>query len=115
VLFPARICVPYFDEIFLQDSPFNPTGLYYQRSPIFFANRVRTPTLNIAGGHDLACPPSQAQEFHQALLENGTRSELVIYPEEGHGVRKMPAALDVTTRIVGWFEEHMPAAESTSG
>jgi dipeptidyl aminopeptidase/acylaminoacyl peptidase len=109
VLFPARICVPYFDEIFLQDSPSNPTGLYYQRSPIFFANRVRTPTLNIAGGHDLACPPSQAQEFHQALLENGTRSELVIYPEEGHGVRKMPAALDLTTRIVGWFQEHMPA------
>jgi dipeptidyl aminopeptidase/acylaminoacyl peptidase len=106
--------LPYFDEIFLQDSPFNPSGLYYQRSPVYFANRVRTPTLNVAGGHDLACPPSQAQEFHQALLENGVRSELVIYPEEGHGVRKMPAALDLTTRIVGWFEEHMPPALTRS-
>ncbi len=101
--------IPYFDEIFLQDSPFNPDGLYYQRSPISFANRVRTPTLNVAGGRDLACPPGQAQEFHQALLENGTPSELVIYPEEGHGVRTMPAGLDLTVRVIDWFNQHMPA------
>lgn len=101
--------IPYFDEIFLQDSPTNPTGLYFQRSPVMFAGNVRTPTLNIAGARDRCTPPTQAQEFHNALLEHGVESELVIYPEEGHGVRTMPASIDLATRVIGWFERHMPA------
>jgi dipeptidyl aminopeptidase/acylaminoacyl peptidase len=48
-------------------------------------------------------------EFHQALLENGMESELVIYPEEGHGVRQLPAQMDFCTRMVDWFERYMPA------
>ena len=32
-------------------------------------------------------------QFHNALLENKVRSVLIVYPEEGHGVRKSPAAI----------------------
>ena len=32
---------------------------------------------------------------------------LVTYPQEGHGVRSFPAALDFCARLVAWFEEHM--------
>lgn len=46
-------------------------------------------------------------QFHNALLENGVKSVLVTYPEEGHGVRKFPAAIDYATRLVGWFDEHL--------
>lgn len=35
----------------------------------------------------------------------GVESVLVTYPEEGHGVRKMPASMDHAARVVGWFEE----------
>jgi dipeptidyl aminopeptidase/acylaminoacyl peptidase len=51
-------------------------------------------------------------QFHNALLENGVKSVLVTYPQEGHGVRKWPAMVDYAARMVGWFEEHMPAKRS---
>lgn len=97
-----------FDRLFLQDDPSNPAGRYFERSPVMFARQVKTPTLHTAGARDRCTPPTQAIEFHQALLENGVESVLLLYPEEGHGVRQMPAGIDVCARITDWFERHMP-------
>lgn len=96
-----------FDRIFLQDSPTNPEGAYFHRSPVMFAGQTRTPTLNIAGALDLCTPPTQAEEFHKALLEAGVESNLVIYPQEGHGIAKSPAVIDYSARILGWLGKHM--------
>jgi dipeptidyl aminopeptidase/acylaminoacyl peptidase len=101
--------IPYFCEIFLDDNIDNPTGKYFTRSPIHFADRVKTPTLNICGALDKNTPAVQAVEFHHALLLNGVESVLVTYPEEGHGVRRMPATFDYMARVVDWFKTHMPA------
>jgi dipeptidyl aminopeptidase/acylaminoacyl peptidase len=101
--------IGHFDRIFLADPPNRPDGEYFRRSPVMFADRVRTPVLQTAGANDRCTPPGQAVEFHQALLEHGVESELVLYPEEGHGVRTFPAEIDLVTRMVGWFERHMPA------
>jgi dipeptidyl aminopeptidase/acylaminoacyl peptidase len=79
-----------------------------------FVKEVRTPTLHVAGGKDRCTPPTQAVELHNALLEQGVESTLVIYPEEGHGVRNLPAAIDYATRVIGWFEHHMPARAESS-
>jgi dipeptidyl aminopeptidase/acylaminoacyl peptidase len=73
------------------------------------ADRVRTPTLLTAGLNDRCTPPGQAMEFYRALRANGVDSALVLYPVEGHGVRKFPAAIDVATRMVAWFEQHCRA------
>ena len=76
------------------------------------AHKVKTPTLNICGALDRCTPPEEAVQFHNALLENGVKSVLVTYPEEGHGVRKFPAAIDYAARVVAWFEQHMSAKDS---
>ena len=70
---------------------------------------LRTPTLLTAGNHDRATPPGQAVEMFRALRARGVASDVVVYPDEGHGVRNFPAALDLTTRTLGWFERFMPA------
>jgi dipeptidyl aminopeptidase/acylaminoacyl peptidase len=49
-------------------------------------------------------------QFHNALRSHGVPSVLVTYPEEGHGVRSFPAAVDYAARIVDWFEMHIPAS-----
>jgi len=56
-------------------------------------------------------PPEEAVQFHNALIENGVKSVLIRYPEEGHGIRKLPAVLDFAARVVSWFDEHMPPDE----
>jgi dipeptidyl aminopeptidase/acylaminoacyl peptidase len=100
--------IPAFDELFLNDSYKNAAGLYWKRSPVMYANKVCTPTLNICGALDRCTPPSQAMEFHHSLLENETISVLLTYPEEGHGIRKYPAVFDYAARVVSWFEKYMP-------
>ncbi|MEU0486065.1 S9 family peptidase [Streptosporangium sp. NPDC006013] len=101
--------IPYFDVLFLNGNPEVPGDKFHSRSPVTHAGKVRTPCLNIAGALDRCTPPTQAQEFHQALLEHGVESQLVIYPQEGHGVRRFPALIDFCTRVVDWFQQHMPA------
>ena len=95
---------------FLDGEPRPSGGQYYERSPVLFASADRTPTLLTAGLLDRATPPDQAIEFHNALVEQGVASDVVVYPGEGHGVHTFPAVIDCTTRIVAWFERHMPRA-----
>lgn len=102
--------IPHFMTLFLQDHYSNAGGKYYDRSPILHAHKVKTPTLNICGALDRCTPPEEAQQFHSALQEHGIESVLVTYPEEGHGMRKLPAAADFAARVVSWFEQHMPAS-----
>lgn len=95
---------------FLGANPELPATMAHTRSPVLQASKVRTPCLNIAGALDNCTPPGQAQEFHQALVAHGVPSVLVIYPEEGHGVRAFPAQIDFLARALEWFERHMPAS-----
>jgi dipeptidyl aminopeptidase/acylaminoacyl peptidase len=92
-----------------RDSYTTPGRQYFRRSPVMHAQKVKTPTLNICGALDRCTPPEEAAQFHNALLQNGVKSVLVTYPEEGHGIRNLPAALDCTARLVAWFETYMPA------
>jgi dipeptidyl aminopeptidase/acylaminoacyl peptidase len=98
-----------WDAWFLGGEPQDGTAQYQERSPVFLADRVRTPTLLTAGTEDRCTPPGQAIEFYRALRANGVPSEVVIYPGEGHGVRKLPAFLDLVTRSTAWFERFISA------
>jgi dipeptidyl aminopeptidase/acylaminoacyl peptidase len=105
--------ISHFDRHFLGADPTEPAGLFHQRSPVLHAHRVRTPFLLVAGGLDRCTPPTQAQEFHQALAEHGVLSRLAVYPQEGHGVRSFPAVIDFTARVLEWFTRHMPSQETS--
>jgi dipeptidyl aminopeptidase/acylaminoacyl peptidase len=98
-----------WDSWFLGGQPEDGAEHYRERSPVFFADRVTTPTLLTAGTEDRCTPPGQAIEFYRALRANGVPAEVSIYPGEGHGVRKFPAYLDLVTRTTAWFERFMPA------
>ncbi len=99
--------IPDFDAQFLGVGGPGPGGPYFERSPVFFANRSRTPTLLTAGQLDRCTPPGQAVEFHEALLAAGVETELALYPEEGHGVRDSLALADFAARACSWFERWM--------
>ncbi|XVV15442.1 prolyl oligopeptidase family serine peptidase [Actinoplanes sp. CA-131856] len=60
-----------------------------------------------AGAKDLATPPSQAVLLYRALARTGVPTQMVIYPEEGHGVHHPDASVDQLARILGWFETYL--------
>lgn len=98
--------IPSFDEGFLGGRVTVPGGRHFERSPIFRAEQVRTPTLILSGALDKNTPPTQALEFHQALLEVGATSILCTYPEAGHSLRSYPAYLDSAARVMIWAEHY---------
>jgi dipeptidyl aminopeptidase/acylaminoacyl peptidase len=96
-----------FDRRFLDGEPFDPASQYAERSPLRYVDRIRTPMLLTAGLNDLATPPSQAQVLYTALHERGIDTELVLYPEEGHGVRQPLTLADQCARMVAWFDRYL--------
>ena len=76
-------------------------GHYRDRSPVFrrrSASYADAPHGRRAGpSHPLSS--GQAVEFHRVLKERGVPTEVVRYPLEGHGVRDLPAAIDLATRV----------------
>jgi dipeptidyl aminopeptidase/acylaminoacyl peptidase len=104
--------IPVFDEIFMGESPRTRDGKHFHRSPVVFAHRVTTPVLQLAGQLDKNTPPTQALEFHRALMEQGVETVCVTYPNAGHGIRNSPEAIDHATRKVAWFLLHMPPGGS---
>lgn len=103
--------IPQFQSLFLQDHYTNLAGKYYSRSPILQAHLSKTPTLLIGGDLDRCTPAEEAVQFQNALLENGVDAVVVRYPEEGHGVHAIPAAIDFSARSVMWLEQYLTGIE----
>lgn len=102
--------IPEFDEIMLDASPWTEAGPYFERSPAFFKQLKRVPTLVMAGGIDRSTPPSQAEECYFAAVRSGSPAKLVIYPNAGHSMRSYPEYLDSAARILWWLDNHVHRA-----
>ena len=63
-------------------------NLYRERSPIFFADRIRVPLAVFQGDEDRVVPPRQTNELVKILQRQGIPHVYHLYPGEGHGFRK---------------------------
>ena len=94
--------IPYFGAT-VYDDP----AVYAKMSAIDFIKRVKTPTLVVVGSGDGECPPPQSFEFWHALKTLGVKTELVVYPDEGHRFHKPEDQRDVLLRTIRWFNENL--------
>lgn len=99
--------IPGFDRCCFTGDPLAADSDHRQRSPLYLADRISTPMLLMAGANDLATPPDQAAILHRALTERGKASTLVVYPEEGHGVRTREALVDQCARMLEFFDTYL--------
>jgi dipeptidyl aminopeptidase/acylaminoacyl peptidase len=96
--------VPFFGKTVYDDA-----GIYAKSSAIEYIKNVKTPTLVVVGDRDGECPAPQSFEFWHALRAEGVKTQLVVYPNEGHGFRDPAHRRDVLERALYWFETEMPA------
>jgi dipeptidyl aminopeptidase/acylaminoacyl peptidase len=96
-----------FDELFLQADPTAPAGPHISRSPLTAAARMAKPTLLIHGALDRCTPVTQSRQYHNALVEAGVETEMVVYPREGHGWREVEHQVDLWRRTGDWFDRHL--------
>jgi dipeptidyl aminopeptidase/acylaminoacyl peptidase len=90
----------------LGGTPWEQPERYRKHSPITYADKVKTPTLILHARNDRRCPLPMGKAFHQALLANNVPTQLVIYPDEGHGIRSPRHREDVYRRVLDWFAKH---------
>lgn len=80
-----------FEERYL-DSLVGPlpeaSGLYRERSPVFFADRIRDPIAIFQGDEDRVVPKNQSDSIVEVLRRRGVPHEYHVYQGEGHGWRK---------------------------
>ena len=98
-----------WDRLYMADDPFDPSGEYPKRSPVYHAHNCKTPTLILHGEDDLCTPLPQAKEFYNALVEAGCDTELVVYPREGHGWLEREHQIDSWNRIRDWLAKYVAA------
>ncbi len=95
--------IPFFGA-----SVYDDPAVYAKMSAINYIKNVATPVLEVVGERDGECPAPQSFEFWHALRDLGKTTELVVYPDEGHGFVNPEHRRDVLERALGWFEEYMP-------
>jgi dipeptidyl aminopeptidase/acylaminoacyl peptidase len=97
---------PYFGA-----SVYDDPAVYAKSSAITYIKQARTPTLVVVGDRDGECPAPQSYEFWHALKDQHVPTQLVVYPNEGHGFTNPAHRRDVMERALEWFEQYMPPGE----
>ena len=96
--------IPFFGA-----SVYDDPAIYAKSSAISFIKNAKTSTLVVVGDRDGECPAPQSFEFWHALRAEGVKTQLVVYPDEGHHFVDREHQRDVLRRALEWFETNMPA------
>jgi dipeptidyl aminopeptidase/acylaminoacyl peptidase len=83
---------------------------FIENSPVFMADRVKTPLLMLHNDQDDAVPWYQGIEYFLALRRLGKEVYLFNYNGEPHGLRKRANQRDFTVRMQQFFDHHLKGA-----
>ena len=95
--------IPFFGA-----SVYDDPAVYAKSSAINYIKNAKTPTLIVVGDRDGECPAPQSFELWHGLRAMHVPTELVVYPDEGHGFHKPADRINVLERALNWFNQYMP-------
>jgi dipeptidyl aminopeptidase/acylaminoacyl peptidase len=87
--------------------PKTQTDLLKRLSPIHKLDRVRAAMLVMHGANDTNVPLVEAQQVVDTLKKNGRDVEFLLFPDEGHGWRKIPNRVKSTMTLADFFRRHL--------
>jgi dipeptidyl aminopeptidase/acylaminoacyl peptidase len=75
--------------------------------PFFHADRIKTPTLFMSGLKDFNVPTAGSEQMYQALKSQGLPAELILYPNQFHGITKPSYQVDRLQRYIEWYNKYL--------
>ncbi|HVT05155.1 MAG TPA: S9 family peptidase [Thermoanaerobaculia bacterium] len=75
--------------------------------PFLHADRIKTPTLFLAGEKDFNVPLLNSEQMYQALRSLGVPTQLVIYPGQYHGITTPSYIKDRYERYLAWYAKYV--------
>jgi len=82
--------------------------------PFLHADRIKTPTLFLGGERDFNVPIQGGQQMYQALRSLGVDTQLIIYPNEFHGIQRPSYQRDRYERYLAWYDKYIKKPISPS-
>lgn len=76
-------------------------------SPLTRIDQVRAPLFIIHGANDPRVPLSEAEQIHAALTGRGQECELMVYPDEGHGLARRASRADAVPKALAFLARHL--------
>lgn len=81
--------------------------LLRSRSPLFSAHRIRAPLLIFQGRNDPRVKLRESDQIVAAIRQRGGRVGYIVYPDEGHGIRRPENRLDFAGRTEAFLRRHL--------
>jgi dipeptidyl aminopeptidase/acylaminoacyl peptidase len=82
--------------------------------PFLHAYRIKTPTLFLGGERDFNVPVQGSQQMYQALRTLGIDTQLIIYPNENHSIRRPSYVRDRYERYLAWYDKYVKQGSAGS-
>ncbi|HUM35576.1 MAG TPA: S9 family peptidase [Anaerolineae bacterium] len=99
-----------FQEPFGDQPPYVSIENLWACSPLRYLGNAKTPTLVMHSERDMRCALEQGQQLFTALKHAGVEAELVIFPEESHGLSRggrTDRRIARLKHIRRWFDQHL--------
>lgn len=75
--------------------------------PFLHADRIKTPTMFMVGQRDFNVPSAGSEQMYQALRTQNIPTELIIYPNQFHGISVPSYQVDRMKRYIDWFDKYL--------
>ena len=90
---------PYTDEKRLQS--------YREQSPIYYASKIKAPTLILSDTGDYRVPITQSFQLYHVLMDNGVTTQFIAYPVSGHSPSDPVHSRDIDRRWIAWLAKYL--------
>lgn len=96
------------------ESLFRAPRKYIENSPVFYADRIKTPMMIMFGDKDDAVPWEQGIEMYLAMRRAGKDVVFLQYQDEPHHLKKYPNKLDYSIRMMEYFDHYLKGKPAPS-
>ena len=95
--------------------PWENPELWAELSPFNKVESITTPTMWMGGEVDWNVPINNSEQMYIAMKRLGRETQLVVYPDEHHGIRRPSFQRDRFERWINWFDRYLkPAPNDTA-
>lgn len=84
--------------------PWNNPDMYVKQSPLFSADKVKTPILLLHGTEDTNVPPGESIQFYTALKILGKPVEFIEVKGENHVIADYKHRVEWMHSVLAWFD-----------
>jgi dipeptidyl aminopeptidase/acylaminoacyl peptidase len=78
--------------------------------PFFHADRITTPTMFLGGDKDFNVPVIGGEQMYQALRGLNVPTQLIVYPNQHHGLSLPSFNYDRYERYLAWYDRYLKGA-----